>query len=116
MKRTLFCVLMLIGFVFLARLSHAASDEFFKGKSIRFVVGNTAGGAQDDWARFLAPHLGRNIPGTPDIIVQNMGGAGGVIAANYVYNVAKPDGLTLGFVNPAIYIDQLIGAKEVKFE
>jgi tripartite-type tricarboxylate transporter receptor subunit TctC len=45
-----------------------------------------------------------------------MGGAGGVIAANYVYNVAKPDGLTLGFVNPAIYIDQLIGAKEVKFD
>ena len=116
MKRKLFCLLLLIGFTFLYSLAHAASDEFFKGKSIRFVVGNTPGGAQDDWARFLAQHLGRNIPGTPDIIVQNMGGAGGVIAANYVYNVAKPDGLTLGFVNPAIYIDQLIGAKEVKFD
>ena len=116
MIRTLFCVSMLIGFFSLASHSHAAADEFFKGKSIRIVVGNTTGGAQDDWARFLAQHFGRNIPGTPDIIVQNMGGAGGVIAANYVYNVAKPDGLTLGFVNPAIYIDQLIGAKEVKFD
>ena len=116
MKRTLFCVSMLIGFTLLYSLAYAASDEFFKGKSIRLVVGNTPGGAQDDWARFLAQHFGRNIPGTPDVIVQNMGGAGGVIAANYVYNVAKPDGLTLGFVNPAIYIDQLLGANEVKFE
>jgi tripartite-type tricarboxylate transporter receptor subunit TctC len=70
----------------------------------------------DDWGRFLAQHLGRNIPGNPDFVVQNMAGAGGVIAANYVYNVAKPDGLTLGFINPAIYIDQLLGSKEVKFD
>jgi tripartite-type tricarboxylate transporter receptor subunit TctC len=80
------------------------------------VVGTSAGGAQDEWARFLAPHLGRNIPGGPDVVVQNMPGAGTVIAANYIYNIAKPDGLTLGLVNPAIYIDQLIGAKEVKYD
>ena len=116
MNRKVFCGLMLTGFALVYSQSHAASDEFFKGKSIRLVVGNTPGGAQDDWARFLAPHLGRNIPGNPDIVVQNMGGAGGIIAANYVYNVAKPDGLTLGFVNPAIYIDQLLGSKEVKFD
>ena len=83
------------------------SHEFFKGKTVRLVVGTSAGGAQDEWARFLAPHLGRNIPGGPDIVVQNMPGAGTVIAANYIYNIAKPDGLTLGLVNPAIYIDQL---------
>ena len=70
----------------------------------------------DDWGRFVAPHLGRNIPGNPDIVVQNMPGAGTVIAANHVYSVAKPDGLTLGLVNPAIYIDQLIGSKEVRFD
>jgi tripartite-type tricarboxylate transporter receptor subunit TctC len=70
----------------------------------------------DDWGRFLAPHLSKNIPGSPDIVVQNMAGAGTIIAANYVYGVAKPDGLTLGLVNPAIYIDQLLGAKEVKFD
>jgi tripartite-type tricarboxylate transporter receptor subunit TctC len=104
------------GFGHFGGIGHSASDDFFKGKSIRLIVGNSPGGAQDDWARFLAQHLSRNIPGSPDLVVQNMGGAGGVIAANYVYNVAKPDGLTLGFVNPAIYIDQLIGAKEVKFD
>jgi tripartite-type tricarboxylate transporter receptor subunit TctC len=116
MRKTLFWLLVLSGFSYWYGAAYPASDEFFKGKSIRFVVGNTPGGAQDDWARFLAQHFSRNIPGNPDIVVQNMGGAGGVIAANYVYNVAKPDGLTLGFVNPAIYIDQLLGSKEVKFD
>jgi tripartite-type tricarboxylate transporter receptor subunit TctC len=116
MKRAVVCFFLLVGIALYSSVGHAASDEFFKGKSIRLVVGNTPGGAQDDWARFLAPHLSRNIPGNPDIVVQNMGGAGGVIAANYVYNVAKPDGLTLGFVNPAIYIDQLLGSKEVRFD
>ena len=95
---------------------HATSHEFFKGKTIRLVVGTSAGGAQDEMGAFLAPHLGRNIPGGPDIVVRNMPGAGTVIAANYVYNIAKPDGLTIRLVNPAIYIDQLQGLKEVKFD
>lgn len=116
MKRTVFSAFFLFGFTLLASIAHATSHEFFKGKSIRLVVGTSAGGAQDEWARFLAPHLARNIPGGPDIVVQNMPGAGTVIAANYIYNIAKPDGLTLGLVNPAIYIDQLLGAKEVKFD
>jgi tripartite-type tricarboxylate transporter receptor subunit TctC len=70
----------------------------------------------DDWGRFVAQHLGRHIPGSPDIVVQNMPGAGAVIAANYIFNVAKPDGLSLGLINPANYIDQLLGSKEVKFD
>lgn len=96
--------------------AHASSHEFFKGKTIRLVVGNSTGGAMDDWGRFVAHHLGRHIPGSPDVLVQNMPGAGAIVAANYIYNVAKPDGLTLGLINPANYIDQLIGAKEVKFD
>jgi tripartite-type tricarboxylate transporter receptor subunit TctC len=116
MKRSIFSASFLFGCAFLASIADATSHEFFKGKSIRLVVGTSAGGAQDEWARFLAPHLGRNIPGNPDIVVQNMPGAGTVIAANYVYSIAKPDGLTLGLVNPAIYIDQLLGSKEVKFD
>jgi tripartite-type tricarboxylate transporter receptor subunit TctC len=115
-KRIIFCVILLFGFAFFASIADATSHEFFKGKTVRLVVGTSAGGAQDEWARFLAPHLGRNIPGSPDIVVQNMPGAGTVIAANYIYNIAKPDGLTLGLVNPAIYVDQLLGAKEVKFD
>ena len=116
MKRTIFSAFVLIGFAFLSSIAHADSQEFFKGKTVRLVVGTSAGGAQDEWARFLAPHLGRNIPGGPDIVVQNMPGAGSAIAANHIYNIAKPDGLTLGMFNPALYIDQLIGAKEVRFD
>ena len=111
MKRTILGVFFLFGFALLANVTHTTSHEFFKGKTIRLVVGTSAGGAQDEWARFLAPHLGRNIPGGPDIVVQNMPGAGTVIAANHIFNIAKPDGLTLQLVDPAIYIDQLIGAK-----
>ena len=117
MKRTIgLSAFFLFGFALLSSVAHADSHEFFKGKTVRLVVGTSAGGAQDEWARFLAPHLGRNISGGPDIVVQNMPGGGTVIAANYIYNIAKPDGLTLGLVNPAIYVDQLLGAKEVKFD
>jgi tripartite-type tricarboxylate transporter receptor subunit TctC len=113
--------IILAGFVFssialLTTFAGASSHEFFKGKTIRLVVGNSAGGAMDDWDRFVAQHLGRHIPGGPEIVVQNMPGAGAIVAANYVYNVAKPDGLTLGLINPANYVDQLMGSKEVKFD
>jgi tripartite-type tricarboxylate transporter receptor subunit TctC len=116
MKKIFYCVSFLFGFALLSTVAYAASDEFFKSKAIRLVVGNSVGGAQDDWARFVAQYLGKHIPGNPDIVVQNMPGAGGIIAANHIYNVAKPDGLTVGMVNPANYIDQLLGAKEVKFD
>jgi tripartite-type tricarboxylate transporter receptor subunit TctC len=116
MKKVFFRVSFLFGFALLSSVTHAASDDFFKGKAIRLVVGTSVGGAMDDWGRFVAQYLGKHIPGSPDIVVQNMPGAGTAIAANYIYNVAKPDGMTLGLVNPAIYIDQLLGAKEVKFD
>ena len=116
MKKVFSRVSFLFGFALLSSVAHAAAPEFFKGKSIRLVVGNSVGGAQDDWGRFVAQYLGKHIPGNPDIVVQNMPGAGGIIAANHVYNVAKPDGLTVGMVNPANYIDQLLGSKEVKFD
>jgi tripartite-type tricarboxylate transporter receptor subunit TctC len=96
--------------------ANAAAPEYYKGKTIRLIVGNSVGGAMDDWARFVAPYLGKQIPGNPSVVVQNMPGAAGIIAANYVYGVAKADGLTVGFINPALYIDQLLGAKEVKFD
>src|SRR6266699_1550604 len=116
MKRIICCVAFLFGFAQISSAADVTSPEFYKGKAIRLVVGNSSGGAQDDWARFVAQYLGKHIPGSPDIVVQNMPGAGTVIAANHIYNIAKPDGLTVGLVNPAIYIDQLLGAKEVKFD
>jgi tripartite-type tricarboxylate transporter receptor subunit TctC len=106
----------LVALAWLSTKAHANSHDFFKGKSVRILVGTSVGGANDDWARFIALYLGKHIPGNPTIVVQNMPGAGTVIAANHIFNIAKPDGLTLGLVNPGIYIDQLLGATEVRFD
>src|SRR5262245_63246883 len=95
--------------------AHAQSN-FFQGKSIRVIRGGQPGDLYDLWTRLVAQHVGKHIPGNPDLTVQNMPGAGSVIAANYVYNVAKPDGLTLGSLNSAIYMDQGIGRNEVQFD
>jgi tripartite-type tricarboxylate transporter receptor subunit TctC len=93
-----------------------AQEAFYRGKSIRLVVGSTPGGFYDRWARFFAKYMPKYIPGNPEILVQNMPGAGSLVAANHVYNVAKPDGLTLGMVQYNIYMDQLVGRKEVQFD
>src|SRR3990167_6513370 len=75
--------------------SASAQEPFYKGKTIRIVVGLSAGGGYDRAARLISRYMGKYIPGNPDMIVQNMPGAGAVIATNYVFGVAKPDGLTL---------------------
>ncbi|HWP22922.1 MAG TPA: tripartite tricarboxylate transporter substrate-binding protein [Candidatus Binatia bacterium] len=116
MKKWAFWATFSFALTLLLYRADAGAQEFYKGKTITIIVGNSVGGAQDDWARFIAQHLGRHIPGNPSILVQNMPGAGGIVAANHVYNIAKPDGLTIGMVNPAIYTDQLLGAKEVRFD
>jgi tripartite-type tricarboxylate transporter receptor subunit TctC len=94
----------------------AAQPAYYQGKTIRIAVGYQAGDTHDLWARAYARFLGKQLPGTPEIIVQNMPGAGSMVAANYVYNVAKPDGLTLGLIAPGLYLAQLTGNKEVKFD
>jgi tripartite-type tricarboxylate transporter receptor subunit TctC len=96
-----------------APAARAQSEAFYKGKTIRIIGGS--GGFYESWARLVARHMAKHIPGNPNIIVQNMLGAGSLIAANYVYNVAKPDGLTLGTFLNTIYLDQLVGRKEVQF-
>src|SRR5678816_2054136 len=83
------------------------ADEFYKGKTITLIAGTTAGSQYDAHARLIAQHWGKQIPGNPDVIVQNMPGAGSLIAANHLYNVAKPDGLTVTSIIPAIYFNQL---------
>jgi tripartite-type tricarboxylate transporter receptor subunit TctC len=79
----------------IASLDLCAQEQFFKGKQIRIIVGLSSGGGYDRAARLIARHIGKYIPGNPDMVVQNMPGAGSVTAANYVWGVAKPDGLTL---------------------
>ena len=94
----------------------SAQEPYFKGKQIRIIVGLSTGGGYDRAARLLSRYLGKYIPGNPDFTVQNMPGAGSVTAANYVFGVAKPDGLTLLAPHNNFYLAQLSGQKEVKFD
>ena len=113
------CFLMLLAALGVASVSpgHAQSESFYKGKTLKVLVGTTAGSLYDIWARTVAAHLPRHIPGNPDSLAQNMPGAGHKIATNYMYNVAKPDGLTIiGSILPGMYLDQLVGRPEVKYD
>jgi tripartite-type tricarboxylate transporter receptor subunit TctC len=94
----------------------AQGDPFYKGKQIRIVVGLSTGGGYDRAARMLARHIGKYIPGDPEVLVQNMPGASSVTAANYVWGVAKPDGLTILAPHNNVYLGQLSGQKEVQFD
>jgi tripartite-type tricarboxylate transporter receptor subunit TctC len=93
-----------------------AQTPFYQGKTVTFIVGFPAGSYDDLWPRQIAQYLPKYIPGNPNVIVQNMPGAGSMIAANFIFNVVKPDGLTLAGVQPALYFNQLVGLKEVKFD
>lgn len=88
----------------------------FEGKTITIVVGFKTGGGYDRTARILARHLPKHIPGKPTVIVQNMPGANSIIAANHVYNVAKPDGLTIGTFNRNLVLAQLTNVSGVKYD
>jgi len=93
-----------------------AQAPFYQGKTITIVVGTKAGDVYDLYPRMLAPYMTKNIPGNPNIIIQNVAGAASLIAANQVYSLSKPDGLTLGAIYPALYFEQLVKRPEVKFE
>ena len=99
MKRIALCLLFALNLVPEVR----AEQPFFEDKTIRLVLGFSPGGISDLWARALARAMTPHIPGKPSIISQNMPGAGSLSAANYIYNIAKPDGLTIGFVTPGLY-------------
>jgi tripartite-type tricarboxylate transporter receptor subunit TctC len=98
-------------------LVHGAEPRpFYEGKTITLLISTSPGGATDVAGRLLSRHLTKYIPGHPNIIGQNMPGAGGIVSANYLFNVAKPDGLTLLAVNRANYLDQMVGRPEVKLD
>ncbi len=100
----------------LGAAAQAQSEPFYSGKTVRIIVGFTPGGFYDRWARLLSRYMPKYIPGNPNFLVQNMPGASSVIAANYVYNLAKNDGLTLLVPINSLYLDQIVGRKEVKFD
>src|SRR5262249_58096288 len=81
-----------------------AQAPYYQGKTITFITGSPAGDLFDLYLRTIGPFLVKHIPGNPDVIVQNMPGAGHIIAANYDYNISEPDGLTLAGTPSSLYI------------
>jgi tripartite-type tricarboxylate transporter receptor subunit TctC len=96
--------------------SGLAQENFYKGKTVRIIVGASAGGGYDTYSRTLARHMGKHIPGNPSLVVDNMPGAGFLISANHLYKVAKPDGLTIGHFIGGLFLQQLLGKPGIEFD
>jgi tripartite-type tricarboxylate transporter receptor subunit TctC len=115
--RRKFCGLLIIGvWLVVSPKKVLPQESFFKGKTIRIIVGLAPGGGYDTYSRLIARHLGKHIPGNPTLVVENMEGAGSVIAANHIFKAAKPDGLTIGHVLGGLFLQQLIGKPGIEFD
>ena len=93
-----------------------APDEFFRGKTIDLYVAYSAGGAYDLYARMIARHLGKHIPGHPTVVPKNMEGAGGLRLANFLYNAAPRDGTALGATSRSVAFEPLLGNKGAQYD
>ena len=108
---------LLLGAVLALSSSAQAQEEpFFKDKTIRVIVGSAPGGGYDAYARLVSDHLRKHVPGNPQIVVQNMPGAGSLVAMNHVANVAPKDGTVLGAVNAAMTTQPLLKPDQAKFD
>lgn len=114
-KMFFFLGILLVFFSLTHDVAHAA-QSFFEGKTVRIIVGYSAGGGFDINARVIARHMGKYLPGHPTIIVENMTGAGGLIAANHLYRVAKPDGLTIAHFIGYLVFNQVLGEPGIEFD
>jgi tripartite-type tricarboxylate transporter receptor subunit TctC len=92
------------------------AQDFYKDKTVRFIVGYSPGGSFDLYTRVIARHFPKHVPGNPTTIVENMTGAGGIIAANHLFNRAKPDGLTIGAWAAPLVLQQIMGNDAVQFD
>jgi tripartite-type tricarboxylate transporter receptor subunit TctC len=108
-------LLLVIGVLFSAA-GHLLADDFYKGKTIRAIVGGTAGGGFDVYTRAITRYMGKHIPGNPTMMVENMTGAGTLIAAKYLHGSAKPDGLTFGIFNGSLILGRALGMKGIDFD
>lgn len=90
--------------------------DFYRGKTVTMFVGFDAGGGYDTAARILIRHLGRHIPGNPNVIVSNMAGAGSMVALNYIYNAATKDGTAMGMFSATIVLEPMLGNKKAQFD
>lgn len=109
-------VAMLAAALFALPASAASVADFYKDKRITFVISSGAGGGYDAYGRTLARHMGKHIPGNPGFVPQNMPGAGGIRAANYLYNVAPKDGTVFGGVHRGIPMEPLFGNEKAQYD
>ncbi|HVN25475.1 MAG TPA: tripartite tricarboxylate transporter substrate-binding protein [Syntrophorhabdales bacterium] len=115
MKRLMVLVAAVVLLGFVCATSDAAAP-FYQGKTLRVTVGFSAGGGFDLWARVVARHLGKHIPGNPTVIVENITGAGGLIQVNQLFKATKPDGLTLGHINGGLILGQMMDQPGYDFD
>ncbi|HXF75761.1 MAG TPA: tripartite tricarboxylate transporter substrate-binding protein [Methylomirabilota bacterium] len=104
------------GLLLICGAGEVMADDFYGGKTIRISVGFAAGGGYDTYARAIARHMGKHIPGNPSLVVDNMDGAGSLIAANYTYNKAERDGTFIGVWNSAFVLYQALGDRAVRLD
>jgi tripartite-type tricarboxylate transporter receptor subunit TctC len=107
----------LLAFALAPTLANAQSVEnFYRGKTMNVIIGYPPAGANDLYARAVARHIGKHIPGNPTVIPRNMPGGGSLVAANHIFNVAPKDGITLGLIVPTAPIEEKLGAANVRFK
>jgi tripartite-type tricarboxylate transporter receptor subunit TctC len=99
-----------------AAYNERAIASFYQGKTVRIIVGLAPGGGFDTYARAIARHLGKHVPGNPAVIVDNMTGGGSLVAANYVYGASRPDGLTIGHWSGGLILQQILGGEGIEFD
>ena len=114
--KILFTLLVLAVTLAALPLRASADDNFYAGKTVTIIIPIGPGGAYDTYARLVARYLGRHIPGNPTVIAQNMPGAGGVIASNYVYNIAPKDGTALTIITSAFANEELFANPQIKYD
>ena len=100
----------------LSTLDTSVAAPFYQGKTLRITVGVSPGGGFDLWARLVARHIGKHIPGSPTVIVENITGAGGLIQTTQLFKATKPDGLTIGHVNGGLILGQMLGQPGYDFD
>ena len=115
MKRLITSTAMIVCIFFFTGAA-SAQNNFYEGKTIRIIVGFSPGGGYDALARMLSRHMPKYIPGNPTIVVENMTGAGSLLAANHIFNVAKPDGLTFGHFSGGFAFNQVLGQPGIEFD
>jgi len=116
MPAILTILLAVLAFAVPLKKAAAADDDFFRGKTITIIIPIGPGGAYDAYARLIARHLGKYLPGEPTIIARNMPGAGGIIASNYLYNVAPQDGTALSIITSSFANEELFANPQIKYE